>query len=501
MRERNRQQGSITVFAIIVIGLVVGFLLTLLEGARANELRRIARLRTDMSVESAFANYNQVLWETYRLLGNNLVQAEQIIEDSAGSGYTEYEYGVNFLLLKLQSTEVEGYTLLTDGDGSAYIQTVSSYMQNNILYETAKALYNQFESIRNLVNSGDITGTEIEDALESLEALENSKISEKEGKLINQVTAAADSGERVRSVGTSGENVTENSSNVLEEVRHMQQTQLLELVIPDTTELSDSEFDLSNSVSQRELEKGKNSVTEETDWLDRVLLQQYLLTYFADYSNPAKDRGLSYELEYLIAGTDNDIENLRTVVNELLMIREAANFVYLLSDGDKMLQAELLATVLGGASANPAIIQVVKIGLLLAWAFAESVLDVRALLQGKKIPLVKSQDLWTLALENIGSLSKEYLVAKESDLGISYKTYLGILLLFQSDRSLAYRAMDMQEITLQKTDDSLQMDQMIVRMRVTNTYTCAPVFASLKSINGKSGWNYKLEATSEYGYN
>lgn len=206
-------------------------------------------------------------------------------------------------------------------------------------------------------------------------------------------------------------------------------------------------------------------------------------------------------MEYLIGGRDNDIENLRVVVNYLLLIREAANLVYLFADMEKVQQAQLLAIALAGATANPAIIEVVKIGLLAAWAYAESVLDVRALLEGKKIPLIKSKDTWTLALENIGSISQEYMVAKESKLGLSYSTYLGILLMFPTDKELAYRAMDVQEITLQKTAGSLRMDQLVVSSKAEVIYEYAPIFMSLKSVKATRNWNYQISTTVDYGYN
>lgn len=482
---RKRQRGSITIFSVVAILVVTGFLLTLLEGARRLELQRSADMRSEMAVEAAFANYSTALWETYHLLGCKSADMEQVITKSAGSGYSEKEYGTNFLLLKLQSVNVKSYTLLTDADGAAYIHAVSSYMKNNILYEAAKLIYNQYESIKYLLESGKADDTAIENALESLEELEN----------MGEAEATDENSVSQKTSVTQKSSATQKKSeekNPLEDIQRVQKTQLLELVVPDTTKLSEAEYDMSEFVSKRKLSSGKNSHVAKTDWLDRVLLQQYLLTYFADYSNPKEGRGLSYELEYLIGGRDNDIENLRTVVNELLLIREAANFVYLLTDIEKTEQANLVALALAGVTANPTIIEVVKIGLLVAWAFAESVLDVRALLQGKKIPLIKSREVWTLALENVGKISEEYLVAKESALGISYKTYLGILLLFQKDNRLAYRAMDVQEITLQKTGGGVQMDELVVNMKASVTYQGAPVFVSLKK--------YQIVAEAAYGY-
>ncbi len=489
MRIKKEHSGSITIFAVVSMILVLGFLLTLLEGARISELKRIAQLRTNVAVESAFANYNSVLWDTYHLLGTDLSEANEIIRECAGSSYNEYEYGTNLFLMKLKFLETTAYTLMTDGEGSAYIHAVSSYMQNNILYETAKTLYNQFESIKNLLDSSDISGDEIDEALESLEELEQQEKQNQQKK--DTITLDAGSVETATS---------ESDSGILGSINRLQKTQLLELVIEDTSKLSEKNFDLTQAVSRRELAEGRNYEIRETEWLDRILLQQYLLTYFADFTHPQSGRGLAYELEYLIAGKDEDIDNLRTVVNELLLIRETANFVYLLSDQDKVLQAELLATLLAGASASITVIKLVKMALLLAWAFAESVLDVRALLQGKKIPLIKNKELWTLALENVNSISEGYMVAKESEVGISYKTYLGILLLFQQDSKLAYRAMDVQEVTMQTKDGGARMDELVVHMTVTNTYMGAPVFKSLKFINGRKGFDYEISIISNYGY-
>lgn len=484
MREIITQKGSITVFSILALSLVLGCILTLLEGSRMYELHRIARLRTEAAVEAAFANYNTPLWETYHLLGCNQEEMQSLIATSANGSYSEYQFGTNLLLLELKKAEIQGYTLLTDGEGKAYIKAVAGYMNKNILYETAKTIYNQYEAIKSLMDSDSSNGTEIDEALESLKELEDA--SKKNAKGMSQETSKK----------------TDNTNkNPLESMKRLQKTQVLEFVIEDTGKLSESQFDLPKAVSKRELQTGENIVVEEIDWLDRVLLQQYLLTYLSNYTNPGEERGLSYELEYLIGGKDNDIENLRTVVNYLLLIREAANLIYLFSDMEKVQQAQLLATALAGITANPAIIEVVKIGLLAAWAYGESVLDVRALLIGNKIPLIKSKDTWTLALENIGSVSEEYMVAKESRHGISYSAYLGILLLFKTDKELAYRSMDVQEITLQKTAGSLRMDQLVVNLKAELVYEYAPVFRSLKSIEATRNWDYQILATTEYGYN
>lgn len=466
---KGKHAGGITVFAVLTLSLVTGCILALLEGARIYELREVASLRTQMAMEAPFARYSSSLWERFHLLGNNVENLEELIIAGAESGYRENALGTNFLMLKLKNVELQEYTLLTDGEGIAYINAVSAYMSKNILYETAKMIYNRYEAIKELIENNSSDGTEISDALESLETLEK------------------------ESRGGSYE-------NPLETIEKLQKTQLLELVVEDTDTLSKLEYNLAETVSHRTLKEGKESDIEDTDWLDRVFLQQYLLTYLADYTHPASDRGLDYELEYLVGGKNNDIENLREVVNRLFFIREAANLAYLFSDVEKMETAQGLATLLAGATANAAVIEIVKIGIIVAWAFGESVLDVRALLLNKKIPLIKSKDTWTLGIEHLGEIGTDYLVAKECNYGISYKTYLGVLLLFQKDELLAYRGMDVQEMTLLKSPGSIRMDQLVVKARVKVTYEYVPVFYSFSNLSAENKRKGEICVRKSYGY-
>ncbi len=443
---KTKQRGGITIFTILSLALVISCLLALWNGARFYEIRRMAKLRSEAAVESGFARYNTALWENYHLLGNQFSKLPGLVTAAARSGYGRKVSGTNLLPMKLEQVEVEGYSLLTDAEGVVYIRAVSSYMSRNILYETAKSIYNQYESIRALLGEYGTDGTEIEDALDSLQ-----EIKKQEQKSHKGIRAAEE-------------------GNILETIARLKKTQMLELVIEDVSSLSKLEYRLGEMVSHRTLEEGKGMEIEESDWLDRVLLQQYLLTYLTDYTHQKDDRGLAYELEYLLGGKNNDVENLREVVNQLLLLREAANVAYLLSDVEKSEIAGTLALTLAGASANPVLVEAVRLGIIVAWAFAESVLDVRGLLQNKKIPLIKSKDTWTLSLENLGSIASSHMVAKDCEYGIGYKAYLGVLLLLQDEKQLAMRAMDVQEVTLQKSAGAVALDQLIVAARVKLVY-------------------------------
>ena len=70
-------------------------------------------------------------------------------------------------------------------------------------------------------------------------------------------------------------------------------------------------------------------------------------------------------------------------------------------------------------------------------------LDIRALLDGDKISLIKSEATWTSTIDNFPTLLSGWSKAKSCDAGgLDYKQYITSLLLFESGKTMAMRAMD-----------------------------------------------------------
>lgn len=117
------------------------------------------------------------------------------------------------------------------------------------------------------------------------------------------------------------------------------------------------------------------------------------------YGDEREEDVLKYQIEYLIAGNDSDVDNLRSVAGRICAIREAANALYLLSSSEKRLEIQGAALVACGLLLLPWLIPVLEAAILLGWAFAESVYDVKSLLSGGCIPLLKDDDSWHYGLE------------------------------------------------------------------------------------------------------
>lgn len=68
---------------------------------------------------------------------------------------------------------------------------------------------------------------------------------------------------------------------------------------------------------------------------------------------------------------------------------------------EKYAVAEVLGEALAAVMMVPEIGELFTISLILGWAFAESVYDVRTMLAGDKIPLLKSDSTWHCGLQTI----------------------------------------------------------------------------------------------------
>lgn len=68
-----------------------------------------------------------------------------------------------------------------------------------------------------------------------------------------------------------------------------------------------------------------------------------------------------------------------------------------------------------------------KWGILAAWAYSESILDVRALLEGRKIAWIKNAEQWTTGINQTSEAVDGFAMAKDCENGWDYMKYLKFL--------------------------------------------------------------------------
>lgn len=204
----------------------------------------------------------------------------------------------------------------------------------------------------------------------------------------------------------------------------------------------------------------------------KLYFTSYLLEKFSAIDNPDEKKKLSYELEYVIGGKKSDKENLDIVVTKLVGMRFPVNYGFLLSDSVKKAEAETMAATLAGVIALPALIGVIKQAILFAWAFGESIMEVRALLSGEKVEVLKNKENWKLQLSSLLKLGKEEINVKKSESGLSYREYLRMLLFLQKEKEVTMRGLDVIEMNIrQKRGEFFRVDSCISKLEIKSICT------------------------------
>ena len=98
--------------------------------------------------------------------------------------------------------------------------------------------------------------------------------------------------------------------------------------------------------------------------------------------------------------------------------------------------------------------------LMVVWAMAEAVCDVRALLSGRQVPFWKDADSWKLALEHLWTLLDDgFVTGLDRADGMSYQEYLRLLLYPIPTEEICYRLMEVAEENLRAQRKTFCIDQ------------------------------------------
>lgn len=231
----------------------------------------------------------------------------------------------------------------------------------------------------------------------------------------------------------------------------------------DTTKYKIWDF-MNRKTMEKEMDHLKE--TSSTDSLISELpVIFYITKYFHCLTDQSKKEGPSYEMEYLIGGKDSEKENLGVVFWKMIAMRFLTNAACVYKDPTKEKEALLLATSILGITGLPPVVSVAKNLLLLALAYGESVIDVRNLSEGKKVPVVKTPSDWQLSFSGLATLNCK---RKPAQKGMEYKDYLILLLIMQKEKREKYfRMMDLMEQNVRVKVSDFKLDQSISSYKIT----------------------------------
>ena len=452
-----------TAFLALVFVLMLSFIGGMMESASLQMAKNYRRTDMDRAIESVFAEYQRELLQEFDVFGlegsyENGAYSEQMILERL-----EY-YGAKGI-----DNQIQALRLLTDNNGRLFRDQVARYMESQYGLDFTKELAGETD------------------------------VWEKQNGEIEELEAFAKNQEiNFESILTGNEVSLPAENNPLHNMQAIQNKPLLELVMPEGRSLSEGTMNLEELPSHREVNTGFGEFSNEQieSSIGSLAFGEYLLEHFTQAAGETKDSGgaIQYELEYILGGDKSDKENLNKAIKKLLLIRMVSNYSFVSVDTQKRAEAETMALTLATAVLLPEISGAIAQMLLLAWAFGESVMDLRNLLEGKKVPLIKTAESWQLSLASLSALGTEgdQLKGKESAQGLSYKEYLRILLFLEEKIAgaevITCRVLDMVE-------KRLRYDSNLDWFRIDNC---------VSKVEIKSNCNLRREITYQfktyYGY-
>lgn len=429
---KRTKKGEITAFLSLIFVLLVSFIMAMLESAVIQTAKNQKRLDADRAVFSLFGEYQKGLTEEYNVFA---------IDGTYETGQYEEE-----LLLDRMSyygsmgitQEITDIQLLTDNDGQAFREQVLQYMESR----TGITLVQNLTGLASSWEEREIRGEEVTGELEDVLADNGEMLMAEAGGLLQAKNGG-----------------------------------ILSLILPKDFRLSGKTIRPEEQVSGRTCRTGRGSFPERKSAgrADaKVLFEQYIMEKFGSALEPkGENRNLDYEVEYILCGKDSDAENLKSVVYQLLMVRFGTNYAYLLSDTKRQGEAEAVAAALATAFMNPALEPVLKQSLIALWSLGESIVDLRALLAGKRVPYTKNEENWQLQLSNLSKLGKEEDTqeGQDSEKGMTYQQYLHVLTFVKSNAKLTMRTLDRVEQNLiqEKEQTFFRADACVTKIKLYNT--------------------------------
>ncbi len=488
-----RKGGSITIFMVLSLTMVMSLFFTMSEVVRYFCMKTSADHLASSAAQSGLGDYNRLLYEEYGILAVDMGYGKPTADEqklilrmsayaSEGgnpchdSSVVRY---VNLCRMNPVDTKLSEVTLLTDYGGTGFMKEAAA----RAVYDLPEDLLEKWE--------------EAGHAAEGVMAMTKQDKSGESGIGILEhdvyVTGAAPH--------TDEASEGDESQTIIDSVGQFKKRGVLYQVLGSDMSVSTLRMSQNERVSKRVLNRG-DAKEKPLAMSEKLLYKLYLLDHLGCYTDSRDRTGMKYELEYVVSGNLTDEENLRSVVKKLLALREAQNLAALMKDSARRSEAEGMATAAAAALLNPELEPAITAAILGAWAYVESVLDVRLLLSGGRVPLIKDPENWTSELYALPEYFNTDIKAADVPSGIDYKGYLFALLSVTPSKKLGLRPLDLMEEELHRNADyaNVRMDNMLIEGKYHVTMTSSPLFLSMAPLvsTGLSCYEFKEEKVLSY---
>lgn len=500
-RERHHKhcfcaQGQITVFMALTMTLIFSVVLSAVEAVRVNTVRLLARTASELAVESVLAEYNIPLYERYGIFaidGNRDNFTNDILS------YVRKNESEGFFEFNAEQVYIGEMTALSDMEYKPMEKEIVQYMRA-YLGKTA------FDEITGR-DEGGLLDKAQQDKTQLGQEITDEDEASKEAAGLPENQPDKDDEE---TGGSSGENVKDPRKSLTDILKDG----LLSCVLPKKMEVSESRIEETVSGGSGDEHcpeiKDFSSAEDVTAFLNGMdlsvnfeegaadmsaglIVNEYILKHFKQAVSKAEridfDTQLQYENEYIICGHSSDKDNLLDTLNRIVLIRTAFNTAYLFSDAGKRAEAH------GAAAAVTVLVPFLEplayTLIMAAWGYAEGIMDVRCLMEGGSVPLLKNSANWKLSLSSLAEGRLEG--SKNDDDGLFYEDYLRILLTI-TGRQKKYARMEnlMQaNVRLSQGYENFNIRQCYYGITCLFEYTMPSYFTVYTNYNDAYTMNYQ----------
>lgn len=481
----RRAGGYLTVYLSLTLALLLSFVLAIVEGARRHTVRMEAECIADIGMNSVLAEFHRELLEQYDLLfvdmsyGTSKAAAENSSEHlrsymqnncrRAKTSWEKYLFAPrDWLALSVDKAVVREYSIASDYGGNVMKRQALEYMKDSSVEGMLVKLSEQAAQVKNLeLDTRDL------------------------GKERAGIQSRIDAIELPVRMNEEGQEETVSLDNPADKVEASRGSFTLGTVLGKGAHISGTVIRPENYISHRERKNGTGispGFREPSGMTEDLLFDCYLFEKCGFYGKELEKSLLKYQIEYIIAGKGSDMENLDYVVKRLLLWREAANVMYIFTDTGKCAEAELLASSLTAVLFVPELAEPVKYAILFAWAYMESVRDVKCLLNGGKVPLLKTAADWRTGIADLADFPDSISGKASGGRGLDYGDYLRVMLFLENDNKKTMRSMDVMEMDIRMTpgNEHFRMD------------ACFDSYVADISISSAFGYHYEVKR--RYGY-
>ena len=218
------------------------------------------------------------------------------------------------------------------------------------------------------------------------------------------------------------------------------------------------------------------------------LCYRYILEKCGYYGKEKEQSSFAYQVEYILSGKENDMENLKNIANQILLIRETVNAAYLFGNSARRAEAEGTALLLTSLLGLPELTEPITDLILFAWAYAESIQDLRILFDGGRVPLLKTDDCWNTPYSQLLTFRNHLSEYKSCESGMRYPDYLEAFLYLRPEKQNLERLMDVMEADIRLTsgNETFRMDG------------CITALTAEASVSSYFGYQYMINRKCRY---